>query len=216
MMRWLKPTLFVLCLLPLARLVAFGFEVGGSLGANPIEFITRSTGTWTLVMLCITLAVTPARRLFGLNMLVAQRRMLGLFAFFYGLLHITTWIWFDHWFALGDMVKDIIKRPFITVGFFALLLMVPLAVTSNRASIKALGKKWIQLHRLIYLIAPLAVLHYWWHKAGKNALEEPAIYAAIVVVLLGIRVVYALAGNKRSPAKSSAGISRALTKNSLP
>lgn len=208
---WLKPLVFGLCLLPLFRLIAFGFELGGSLGANPIEFITRSTGTWTLVMLCITLSITPARRLFGWNGLLQYRRMLGLFAFFYCCLHLTTWVWFDQWFSLQDMIKDVIKRPFITAGFVGFLLMVPLALTSNRYSIRRLGKRWMSLHKLIYLVAIAGILHYWWHKAGKNALQEPMIYAAIIATLLGIRVVYWWLGKRRSSANRLAQSSRSRT-----
>jgi methionine sulfoxide reductase heme-binding subunit len=188
--RVLKGLVFIAGLLPFLRLVgAAFFNWFGGLGANPIELLTRSTGTWTLVFLCITLSVTPLRKLTGFMQLAQLRRMLGLFTFFYVCLHFTTYLWFDQWFSLSSIFKDVIKRPFITAGFLAFLLLIPLALTSNNNMMKRLGRNWIKLHRLIYLIAPIAVAHYWWHKAGKNALEEPMIYAIVVVVLLGYRVV---------------------------
>ncbi|SAL01613.1 putative sulfite oxidase subunit YedZ [Caballeronia fortuita] len=188
--RWLVPVkivVFIAMLFPLARLVLLGAT--GGLGANPIEFITRSTGLWTLVYLCITLAITPVRRLTGVTALVRFRRMIGLFAFFYAVLHFTTYIWFDKWFDVAAMLKDIGKRPFITVGFAAFLLLIPLAVTSPKAMVRKLGRRWQTLHRAIYLIAVLAILHFWWMKAGKHDLELPKIYGAIMIVLLGWRVI---------------------------
>ncbi|HWT37825.1 MAG TPA: protein-methionine-sulfoxide reductase heme-binding subunit MsrQ [Paraburkholderia sp.] len=187
---WIVPAkiaVFVAALYPLARVVLFGFT--GGLGANPIEFITRSTGLWTLVFICITLAVTPLRKLTGWNALLRFRRMLGLYAFFYGALHFTTYFWFDKWFDLADIVKDIGKRPFITVGFAAFMLLIPLAVTSPKAMVRKLGRRWQTLHRAIYPIAALAILHFWWMKAGKHDLILPKIYGAIVIVLLGWRVI---------------------------
>ncbi len=182
-----KALVFAIALLPLARLIWFAFT--DQLGKNPIEFITRSTGTWTLVFLCITLTVTPLRRLFGWNVLLRFRRMLGLFAFFYALLHFTIYIWFDQWFDLHSVWKDVVKRPFITVGFTAFLLLWPLALTSTNAMVKRLGgKHWQALHRLVYVIVVLGVVHYWWHKAGKHDLLQPAIYAGVVAVLLGYRL----------------------------
>ncbi|QGZ55752.1 protein-methionine-sulfoxide reductase heme-binding subunit MsrQ [Paraburkholderia acidiphila] len=183
---WAKVAVFVAALYPLARLVLFGFTDG--LGANPIEFITRSTGLWTLVFLCITLAVTPLRRLTGWNTLVRFRRMLGLFAFFYATLHFTTYIWFDKWFDVAAMFKDVGKRPFITVGFAAFVLLIPLAATSTRAMARRLGRRWQTLHRLVYAIGVLAILHFWWMKAGKHDLVLPKLYGAIMLVLLGWRV----------------------------
>jgi len=187
---WIVPAkiaVFVAALYPLARIVLFGFT--GGLGANPIEFITRSTGLWTLVFICITLAVTPVRKLTGWNALLRFRRMLGLYAFFYGALHFTTYFWFDKWFDLAEIVKDIGKRPFITVGFAAFMLLIPLAVTSPKAMVRKLGRRWQTLHRAIYLIAALAILHFWWMKAGKHDLILPKIYGAIVIALLGWRLV---------------------------
>jgi len=187
---WVMPAkvvLFLFGLYPLARIVLLGFT--GGLGANPIEFITRSTGLWTLVFLCITLAVTPARRLTGVNALVRFRRMIGLFAFFYVVLHFTTYVWFDKWFDVFAMLKDIAKRPFILVGFSAFLLLIPLAVTSPKAMVRKLGRRWQTLHKLIYPIAMLGVLHFWWVKSGKHDLLLPKIYGAIVIVLLGWRLL---------------------------
>ena len=182
----LGPLVFAACALPLARLVALGWA--DRLGANPVEFVTRSTGTWTLVMLCATLTVTPLRRLTGWNQLARLRRMIGLFAFFYGCLHLLTYVWLDQWFDVGQIVRDVVKRPFVTVGMAAFALMLPLAATSNDAAIRRLGRRWASLHRSVYAIAVLAVLHYWWHKAGKNDLAEPMVYASVVALLLGWRV----------------------------
>jgi sulfoxide reductase heme-binding subunit YedZ len=188
--RALKPALFALSLLPLARLVLAGTHGWfGGLGANPIELITRSTGTWTLVFLVASLAVTPLRRATGLNALIRVRRMLGLFAFFYGALHFTTYLWFDQWFDPDAIVRDVIRRPFVTMGVLAFALMIPLAATSTDAMVRRLGRRWSRLHRLVYAVAVAAVLHYAWHKAGKNDYSEVAWYAAAVALLLGWRVV---------------------------
>ena len=184
--RWLRPLVFVLALAPLGRLFILG--AFGSLGANPVEFVTHSTGTWALVMLCLTLAVTPLRRLTGWNTLIRLRRMLGLYAFFYAMLHFAIFVWLEHWFDFAAVFDDVIERPFITVGFLALLLMLPLALTSTRGMIRRLGRHWQALHRLIYVIAPLAVLHFWWDKAGKNDFMEPSIYGAVVALLLLARL----------------------------
>ncbi|OAJ59588.1 sulfoxide reductase heme-binding subunit YedZ [Paraburkholderia ginsengiterrae] len=187
---WLVPAkvaVFIAALYPLARIVLFG--VTDQLGANPIEFITRSTGLWTLVFLCITLAVTPLRKLTGVAAILRFRRMLGLYAFFYAALHFTTYFWFDKWFDLAEIVKDIGKRPFITVGFAAFVLLFGLAVTSPRAMVRKLGRRWQALHRFIYAIGVLAILHFWWMKAGKHDLVLPKIYGAIMVALLGWRLI---------------------------
>ncbi|SAK98558.1 putative sulfite oxidase subunit YedZ [Caballeronia ptereochthonis] len=185
-----KVIVFIAMLYPLARLVLLGVTgANGGLGANPIEFITRSTGLWTLVYLCITLAITPVRRMTGITALARFRRMIGLYAFFFAVLHFTTYIWFDKWFDVAEMLKDIGKRPFITVGFAAFMLLIPLAVTSPRAMARKLGRRWQTLHRTIYLIASLAILHFWWMKAGKHDFELPKIYGAIVIALLGWRVI---------------------------
>jgi sulfoxide reductase heme-binding subunit YedZ len=182
----LKVAVFVLALVPLARIVLLAGDT-----ANPLEFITHGTGDWTLYLLCITLAVTPVRRLSGLNWLLKLRRMLGLFAFFYATLHFTTFVWFDHFFDLAAIWKDVRKRPFITVGFAAFVLLIPLAATSTNAMVRQLGgKRWQALHRLIYLIAPLGVLHYWWMKAAKNNIGKPLLFAVIVALLLAVRLYW--------------------------
>ena len=179
-----KLWIFGLCLLPLVRLIVLGFN--GGLGANPIEFITRSTGTWTLVGLMVTLSVTPLRRLIGRAELIRYRRMLGLFTFFYVCLHFVTYIWLDQFFDPAAIIKDIIKRPFITVGFTAFVLLIPLAATSTRAMIRRLGRRWQQLHRLVYAIAILGVIHYLW--LVKKDLTEPLIYGAVLTLLLLMRL----------------------------
>ena len=184
--RWLKRATFLLCLLPIITLGWRGTHEG--LGANPIEFITHSTGDWTLRFLLITLAVTPARSMLGVPTLIRFRRTFGLFAFFYGCLHFLTYIWLDKFFDLQDMLKDIGKRPFITIGFASLLLMVPLAVTSTAGWIRRLGgRRWQLLHRLIYLTAAAGVIHYYW--LVKSDVRLPVRYGAILVVLLAYRLV---------------------------
>ena len=198
---WAKAAVFVAAWYPLARLVVF--VLTDRLGANPIEFITRSTGLWTLVFLCVTLAVTPLRRLTGLSVLIRFRRMLGLYAFFYAALHFTTYVWFDKWFDVAAMLKDIGKRPFITVGFAAFVLLIPLAVTSTRAMARRLGRRWQTLHRAIYAIGVLAILHFWWMKAGKHDLALPKLYGAIMIVLLGWRLVAWLVARSRAKAAAA-------------
>jgi len=200
-----KPKVWIalLCLLPLLRLIALG--LGGGLGANPIEFITRSTGTWTLVGLLVTLSVTPLRRLTGRADLLRYRRMLGLFAFFYACLHFLTYIWLDQFFDPAAIARDIVKRPFITVGFTAFVLLIPLAATSNHAMMRRLGRRWQLLHRLIYLIAVLGVIHYLW--LVKKDLTDPLIYGGILVLLLAVRLPWGVAllqtaRNRRVPARS--------------
>lgn len=184
---WLKPVLFLASLVPLLRLVALGYQ--DALGANPIEFVTHSTGFWTLTFLCLTLTVTPLRRLTGWQALIRLRRMVGLFAFFYAALHFTTYVWFDQWFSLEEIIKDIAKRPFITVGFAAFVLLLPLAITSTNRMMRRLGRRWGQLHRLIYLIVVLGVLHFWWLKQDKNDLSEPWLFSCIVAALLLFRLL---------------------------
>ncbi len=186
--QWIKRSLFVLALLPLARVIWLGFH--DRLGANPIEFITRGSGDWTLYFLCMTLTITPLRRLTGQAWLLKLRRMLGLYCFFYACLHFTTFIWFDHFFDLTEMWTDVKKRPFITVGFTAFLLLWPLALTSTNAMVRRLGRRWQSLHRLVYLIAILAILHFWWMRAGKNNFGEPIIFGSIIALLLGARLVF--------------------------
>ena len=179
-----KLWVFALCLVPLARLIALGGS--GGLGANPIEFITRSTGIWTLVGLILTLSITPLRRLSGRADLLRYRRMLGLFSFFYACLHFITYIWLDQFFDLGAVARDIVKRPFITVGFAAFILLIPLAATSTHAMMRRLGRRWQILHRLVYPIALLAVVHYLW--LVKKDLTEPLIYGIVVWILLALRL----------------------------
>lgn len=185
---WVKALVFVLALLPFARLV-WGTASGAF--TDPLAAITQGSGEWALYFLCITLGVTPLRRLSGFNWLLKLRRMIGLFTFFYALVHFIAFLWFDHFFDVAEMFKDVIKRPFILVGFIAFILLIPLAATSTNSMIKRLGgKRWQWLHRLIYLIAPLAILHFWWMKAGKNDFAQPILFGLIVAVLLGLRVVW--------------------------
>jgi methionine sulfoxide reductase heme-binding subunit len=180
----LKIATFLLCLGPVLTL-AWRAAHGG-LGANPVEFVTHSTGDWTLRFLLITLAVTPVRSLTGLLSLIRFRRMLGLFAFFYGCVHLLTYVWFDKFFNFPEMFKDVAKRPFITIGFASLLSMVPLAVTSTAGWIRRLGgKRWQRLHRLVYLIAAGGVIHYYW--LVKSDIRLPVLYGAILGVLLAYR-----------------------------
>ena len=183
----IKSLLFVLALLPFARIV---WLIVQQVPVEPVEFVTHGTGDWALYLLCATLAITPLRRLTGWNWLIRLRRMLGLYVFFYALMHFLTFLWADHNFDFGAMWKDVLKRPFITVGFIAFVLLLPLAATSTNAMIKRLGRRWAQLHRLIYLIAPLAILHYWWMKAGKHNFEQPIVWGTVVAVLLGLRVYW--------------------------
>ena len=185
----LKLVIFVVALLPLLRLIERG--VHDNLTANPLEFITRATGDWAIYFLCLTLLITPLRRLTGLNWLLRLRRLLGLYVFFYALLHFLCFLWFDHFFDLEEMGKDILKRPFIAVGFTAFVLLVPLAATSADRMMRQLGRWWGRLHRLIYAVALLAVLHFWWMKSGKNNLQEPMIIALVMALLLGSRLVFA-------------------------
>ncbi len=197
--RTVKASLFVIALLPLAHLAAGAFIFPDWLGVNPAEYITRSTGDWTLRLLLLTLTVTPLRRLTGWTWVLRVRRMLGLFTFFYSVMHVSSYVSFDHVFDVGEILKDIVKRPFITVGFSCLVLMTPLAATSTNRMVRRLGaKRWLLLHRLAYLIAPLGVLHFWW--MVKRDLTEPIVYALLLSVLLGYRIVARLAA--RHPAKS--------------
>jgi sulfoxide reductase heme-binding subunit YedZ len=183
--RRLKIATFLLCLLPVLALAWRGTH--GGLGANPVEFVTHSTGDWTLRFLLITLAITPVRRVIAMPSVIRFRRMFGLFAFFYGCLHFLTYIWFDKFFDIEDMLKDVDKRPFITIGFASLLLMIPLAVTSTAAWIRRLGgKRWQLLHRLVYLTAAGGVVHYYW--LVKSDIQLPALYGAVLAVLLAFRL----------------------------
>jgi sulfoxide reductase heme-binding subunit YedZ len=182
-----KPLLFVLALGPLLWL--FYGAWAGALGANPAEHLIRSTGDWTLRFLCFTLAVTPLRQTMGWHALARLRRMLGLYTFFYVCLHFLAYAWLDQGFDVAVIVKDIAKRPFILVGTTALLLMAPLAATSFNRAIKVLGaRRWQALHRAVYAVALLGVLHFFWMRAGKRNFAEVAVYAAIVAALLGWRL----------------------------
>jgi sulfoxide reductase heme-binding subunit YedZ len=182
----LKRIVFVLALIPLARLFILGFL--GELTANPIEFITRSTGTWTITFLSLTLAMSPLRWITGWPQWTQLRKILGLFSFFYAFLHFTIWYWLDHNLSFTMMISDVIKRPFITMGFIAFVIMSFLAVTSNQISMRFLGGKWKMLHRLIYIIAILALIHYFWHKEGKRDFTVAYIYTGIISTLLVVRI----------------------------
>jgi sulfoxide reductase heme-binding subunit YedZ len=184
----MRAFIFLLALLPLDRLIWLGFTDG--LGANPIEFITRSTGTWALVFLCLTLLMTPLRLITNLSAWIRYRRMLGLFSFFYACLHFVIWLWLDQDFDLAGMLKDVLKRPFITMGFISFMLLIPLALTSNHWAQRKLGRRWAQLHRIIYFVAGTIILHYWWHKAGKNDVGTVSIYAGVLALLLCCRIPY--------------------------
>lgn len=183
---WLKPVIFILCLLPLAWLT-FAL-LTDRLGANPIEALTRETGEWTLRFLLITLCMTPLRRYGGWGWPLRIRRMLGLFAFFYVCVHLTTYLWLDQFFDWQAIGRDILKRPFITVGMLGFVLLVPLAATSTNAMIKRLGRNWARLHRLVYVIPVLGVLHFWW--LVKADVREPFVYALLLGLLLSMRLVW--------------------------
>ncbi len=181
-----KPALFALCMLPIIWLI-YQVATNGA-GANPQEYLIRATGDWTLRFICIVLLVTPLKVITNTPGLLRFRRMLGLFVYFYVVIHLLSYSWFDMGFDVAEIVKDIIKRPFILVGFLAFLLLTPLAATSFNAAIKALGvKRWQLLHKLVYLISGLGLLHFFWMRAGKNDFAEVFIYAAIIAVLLGWR-----------------------------
>lgn len=184
----LKPIVVTLALLPLVRLVVLGLT--SDLGANPIEAITHQTGLWALILLLVTLAITPLRRITGVQWVIQYRRMLGLFAFFYAVLHMLTYVWLDQFFNWHAMLKDIAKRPFITMGSAAFLTLVPLALTSTQGAIRRLGRRWRPLHRLIYFSASAAVIHFVW--LVKKDIREPLIYATVLALLLGYRVLAAL------------------------
>ena len=203
--RWSKPAVFLLCLVPLGLL---GWRaLHGGLTANPIEFITHATGDWTLRFLVITLCVTPLRKILGLPELIRFRRMLGLFAIFYACLHFTTYIWLDKFFDLSEVWKDVAKRKYITVGFTAFVLLIPLALTSTAGMIRRLGgKRWQMLHRLIYFSALGGVIHYYW--LVKSDIRLPLMYGAILAVLLVYRVIKRLrkprVAQRRRSARSDA------------
>lgn len=205
MNRWLlhpaaKPLVFGLALGPFAWL--FWGAVADTLGPNPAEALIRGSGDWTLRLLCLTLAVTPLRQATGWHALARFRRMLGLFTFFYGVLHFLAFAWLDMGFDLAAIVADIVKRPFILVGSAALLGMLPLAATSFNAAIRRLGAaRWQALHRVVYAVALLALLHFFWMRAGKNDYAEVGVYAAIVALLLGWRLLRRLRAPRPAAAR---------------
>ena len=180
--------MFLAALAP-AAILSYRAYTGGDLGVNPVETLTHETGQWALRFLLASLAITPIRRLTGWNRIIIFRRMLGLFAFFYAVLHLSVWMVFDHYFTIETMWADIVKRPFITMGTLALVLMVPLALTSTKGWIRRLGSRWTQLHRLVYVSAAAAVLHFIWKE--KVIIDETLMYAGILAVLLAIRVFFA-------------------------
>jgi len=202
MHRYFKPVVFLACLVPLGGLAWRGFHSG--LGANPIEFITHSTGDWTLTFLLVTLSITPLRRLTRQYWLISFRRMLGLFAFFYGSLHLMTYVWLDKFFDVHEMLHDIAKRKFITAGMTAFALMIPLALTSTKWSIRKLGKRWQMLHRLIYFSATAGVIHYIW--LVKADLKKPLEYAAVLAIVLLYRVVALLIARLRVSRVASSAV----------
>lgn len=184
--RYVKPVLFVACLLPAIVLVLHAFNIGGQLGANPVEEIQDTLGEWGLRFLVITLAVTPLRDWFDAPWLIMLRRMLGLYGFFYVLMHFLTWLILDQGLYWSGVLIDVAERPFITIGFAALLLLIPLAVTSTNGMMRRLGKRWKTLHRLVYPITLLGVWHYYWQV--KADVREPLVYLSITLLLLGWRV----------------------------
>jgi methionine sulfoxide reductase heme-binding subunit len=197
--KWTKAPVFVLCLIPAANLVWRALH--GNLTPNPIEFITHQTGDWTLIFIVITLSITPARRLLRLPDLIRFRRMLGLFAFFYGFLHFGTWIGLDKFFAWAEMLHDVRKRPFITAGFTGFVLMIPLALTSTAGWVRRLGgKRWLALHRLIYVTAAAGVIHYYW--LVKSDVRKPLFYGAIISLLFLLRLGFWIFSRRTRPASS--------------
>ena len=201
MRRLIKPAVFVACLIPVVWLIYGAFT--HALGANPIETITNETGVWTLRLVAVTLAITPLRKLTRWNALIRYRRMLGLFAFFYGCLHFLTYVWLDQFFAIEDIVADVVKRPFITVGMTVFVILSALAITSNRWSLRKLGRKWQSLHRLVYAAAVGGVIHFWW--LVKADITEPRRWAMGLAVLLGLRAWWAY----RKRVSSRASLQRA-------
>jgi sulfoxide reductase heme-binding subunit YedZ len=195
-----KPLLFALCLLPAGWLFYGAWT--DTLGANPAEALIRATGDWTLRFLCITLAITPLRQALNATSLARFRRMLGLFTFFYGVLHFLSYSWLDQGFDVDNIARDIAKRPFILVGTTTLLVMLPLAATSFNRAIKALGAvRWQRLHRVIYAAALLALLHFFWMRAAKHNFAEWSVYAVVIGALLGWRL-WRRASSRRAQARN--------------
>lgn len=186
----IKRIIFSLSLMPLFRLFYLGSV--DRLGANPVEFVERSTGGWALIFLLLTLSMTPMRKLFGLNSFIQYRRMLGLYMFFYACLHSVAYLWLDHWFDFNEISKDIVKHPYVLVGFTAFIISIPLAVTSTKSMMRRLGRRWKMLHGLVYLIGFLAVLHFLW--LVKKDHTEPLIYAAVFFSLITLRIAYKYRG----------------------
>lgn len=211
----IKIALFIACLLPLARLAWLALaNDGDGLGANPIEFVSRFLGTWTLNLLLLTLCVTPLRKIAGWPWLIRLRRMLGLFVFFYVVLHFLAWIGLDQYFDIDSIARDILKRPFISVGFAAFLLLIPLAATSSNAAIRKLGgKRWQNLHYSIYVVAILGVLHYLW-LVKRVALLTPIGYAIALAILLGWRARERM--RKYGPFKTSQALPKVATIQFMP
>jgi sulfoxide reductase heme-binding subunit YedZ len=201
-----KVAIWAACLAPLALLILRGFGYAGGLGVNPVEHILDVCGTTGLNLLMLTLTVTPMRRATGINRLVSFRRLLGLFAFFYVALHFSTYavldlgLIFQPQFAWQTLLVDIVERPYITVGFTALVLLIPLAVTSTRALQRRLGRNWSKLHRLVYVVAILGVVHFWWQKKSDADFAEPLLYAFLLAVLLGARLKHRLIDSKAAVA----------------
>jgi len=210
MISWLKPLVFLLCLIPFGQLAYNAYT--GDLGVNPIETITRFTGSWALIFLLGSLAVTPLRRLTRWNELIKFRRMLGLFAFSYALAHFSTYLVLDLFFDWAAIGKDILKRPYITAGFTAFVLMIPLAITSTAAMIRRLGKRWQQLHRLVYLAAIGGVIHFYW--LVKADIRRPAQYGAVLALLLGYRLVVKLRPRIAARFASNASLVRSAKRSS--
>jgi len=183
--RALKPVTFIACLIPLGQLLYNAWT--DNLSANPIEFITHFTGDWTLIFLLASLSVTPLRKISGWNELIKYRRMLGLFAFFYAVLHFATYMVLDHFFDFQAIVKDVMKRPYVTAGFTGFVLMIPLAITSTAGMIRRLGKRWQQLHRFVYVVGIAGVIHFYW--LVKADIRRPVQYGAVLALLLGYRLV---------------------------
>jgi sulfoxide reductase heme-binding subunit YedZ len=196
-----KPVVFLLCLSPLAVLLAATFSLAGlSLGANPIEELLHELGRWGLKFLLLTLTVTPVRRWTGWNWLIGFRRMLGLFAFFYIVLHFTVYAVLDQGLDMAAIIEDVLKRPYITLGMAGLLMLMPLAVTSTKGMMRRLGKRWQKLHRLVYVIAVVAVWHFYWQV--KLDTLDPVVYALILAGLLGVRVYFARVSRRRTRLQS--------------
>ena len=184
----IKPSVFVLSLLPLLVLVIA--VVSGNAGANPVETVERDTGEWTLRFICLSLFATPLSRWFKNAWPLRLRRMIGLFAFFYAALHLLSFLWLDHWFAWSDIIADVLKRPYVTAGFLSFLILLPLAVTSNRWAVKKLSRRWAALHRWVYLAAVLGIIHYVWLTKGDQM--EPVVYLLLIIGLLAYRMVAVL------------------------